>query len=392
MILVLFACDPSVDTSADDTGTQPTDSETTDSGTDSATDSGDSDDSGTTGETGTVPEEQFRIAIATVSSDYASGALAIYETLDNELEDQVLSLSSDPVVRAEGDTLYVLNRAGEDTVRVYEDGALDAPVVEFSTGDGSNPQDIVTCGDHWFVSLWSGDVGVFDADGNRVGNVDLGDWADADGSGEPGPLWTDGDRLWVALSQYDNSSYSSAGGAIVAIDCSSYEVSQSWEVGPNTSFFPDPTTPGSLLVTTGNYYDPSDWSLALDGAIYRFDPDAGELSEALWTEAELGYNVGDVAGDEEHIVLMLNDGYNWYPHCASAEDDWALREGPWMDKSVYAPTMVAAGKEQVFIGARAGWSSPDTVEGIVKFVPESCLELDIDSTTFPPYSMAVMPL
>src|SRR5262245_44680957 len=61
--------------------------------------------------------------------------------------------SGDPVVRVDSGRIFVVNRFGADNVTVV-DGQIFALVAQFSTGAGTNPQDVAVHGDTLFVPVF----------------------------------------------------------------------------------------------------------------------------------------------------------------------------------------------------------------------------------------------
>ena len=114
------------------------------------------------------------------------------------------SLNPVASLRSRGNTLFVVEGRGADTLTL-RDGAHDLSVTDsFSVGDGSlDANDVaVTDGDIAFVSRFgSNDIPVIDlAGGQSLGSVDLSAFADGvDGSADPVALYLAGNRLYVLL-------------------------------------------------------------------------------------------------------------------------------------------------------------------------------------------------
>jgi hypothetical protein len=62
-------------------------------------------------------------------------------------------VSGDPVLRAEGGRVLIVNRFGADNLTVIDPGGLGV-IAQFSTGAGTNPQDVASKGDALFVPVF----------------------------------------------------------------------------------------------------------------------------------------------------------------------------------------------------------------------------------------------
>lgn len=372
-LLLLLGC-PSAETDT---------SKIDDSGVDTA-------DTADTADTDTNTE--YSVAVST--TDYSAGALAMVGP-DGTLTDSVLSIGSDIALRHEGDTLYILDRTSENTIRVYEDLDLTAPTLEFSTGDASNPHDIATCGGAYFVSLYNdGDVGVFStSDGSRIGTVDLSEYADEDGSGEPDSmLVAPNGFLYVALNVYDYTYYSSYDGWLVKIDCSTKAVVADWQITTNPRLMPYPGSDSKFLIATGNYYDPITYEAVYDGYLYSFDTETDTQSFPLLAEQPQSLNIGSIAGTADAAVVIMDDGANWYPKCSVPNDSgWTLT----------APTNFPAGSTfitaaevspdgLVWVAGSPGWGGETSTSGLWTIDPVTCSVVDTYTTALPAASIAVL--
>ena len=129
----------------------------------------------------------YDVVQATVSMDYAIGALATIDTTSNIVRDHVSSISGDPVLDFDGTYLWQLNRYRYDTLRKYDPANLSVPITEvslmFGTEDSSNPQAVVRCADHLFVSQHDrSELLVLDIETlEKVGSVSLDAFVDDDG-------------------------------------------------------------------------------------------------------------------------------------------------------------------------------------------------------------------
>jgi hypothetical protein len=102
--------------------------------------------------------------------------------------------------------IYVINRLGGDNILVLDGKDLRKAVRQFSTGKGSNPQDIA------FVSPTRAYVARYDrasllivnpATGDSLKAVDLSAFADADGVPEMAQVFVVGSRVYVTCQRLD---------------------------------------------------------------------------------------------------------------------------------------------------------------------------------------------
>jgi hypothetical protein len=88
--------------------------------------------------------------------------------------------TTDPVVRHQGDRLFVINRFGQDNVTVLDSARLTL-IDQISTGAGSNPQDAAAVGDTLYVAaLGEPGILVLDLARPEAGVVDVIDLAELD--------------------------------------------------------------------------------------------------------------------------------------------------------------------------------------------------------------------
>lgn len=357
---MLLACDPSVPSNADD--------------------------SGVAGENG------FTFLVGT--TDYASGVLSRIDVGDSTSVIDLMPVAADVAVEVQGDDTFVLGRSSENTVRMYAGLELDAPLIEVSTGDGTNPQDVGRCGDTLVVSLLAEDhLALYDAGaGADAGTIDLSAWDDGDGSPEadgilPGP---DGD-LYVALGRLDTSTdWTSADGtgAILRVDCETLTVAEEWETGPNPGLSPFPGDDSRMVLRTGDYFD-ADWNMKLDGALAAFDPAAGTIEE-LVTEAAYGRNLGALVGDAEHAMLVTDDGYSWNIACVDLAT-WEVTETDAVDSFLSDGAWGPDGKAWMVYRPGFADNGAPQVSGLVAWDPATCTAADPVVTTLPPSSLALIP-
>jgi len=362
LALVLLACgekDP-----GDDTHSAPDDTE----------DSGGPDDTGT-------PLGQSHAVVATVNADYTAGALSTVDLRDFSVE-QHTTITTDPNVRVSGDKVFVMNRV-DNSIRIYEPGSWGTPVKEFAVG--VNPREAVLCEGKLFVTLYGESiVGIYDLDsGTLRGAVDISSYdTHGDGTPEASTAVELEGTLYVGLNNLD-ASYHSSEGSVIAIDCSTEQVTGEWSVGGNA----DVTLAGGTLVARwGNWYDPVDWSAAIDGEIGTLDPTSG--FQPTISEVDLGMNLHSVAfnADGHGVVLATStDGTDTYSvHCID-RSDWSLTELATVDE--FLSDVAASDDGLIWIAARPHWINGGT-GGVRAIDPAECTwASDMIETPLPPVAL-----
>ena len=351
-LLLLLACDPKV--AVDDTSAVSDSDTDTDADTDTDTD-------GDTDTDTDPPPVDWHVLLST--TDYTTGALSRIEA-DGSLTDGFLGISSDTAVRTDHGHVYLLQRSSENTVSMYRPGAYDAPEVEFSTGDGSNPTGAALCGSKILVSRQiTGDIGAYDpTTGFAVGAIDLSAWADDDGSAEPDAIFVaPNGAAYVTLLQLDYiNTYASADGAgtLLKIDCGSLAVVDEWEVGPNPNLTPDAVDPAAFYLSGGDYYLPDYSGPELDGGVWHFDTATDTYSDQLVSEETLGKNIGGIyARADGYGLTTLDDGYRWSIGCINLTD-WTITS---VDVgNVFVPSVTGDPEGGVWVAQAGGFDYTDT--------------------------------
>lgn len=325
-----------------------------------------------------APAEGGQAVVATLSGDYSVGALATVDLDDWSVRDGLATLSSDPAVVSTGGLIVVLARGTEDGVRVYEPGRWDEPVVEFSTGDGSNPHDAELCGGALWVSLY-GDarLAAYDPEsGDQLAGIDLSPWDDGDGNPEAASLALRGETLYVALEQLDERTtyWSANGGKILEIDCASASVTGEWDAAPVPAIVADPDSETGLLVRTGAYFD-AEGAFAWDGGLWSLEPATGALTAIGPAEDEIEANFTAIAPAAGGRALVISTDASWL-YSVSCLDRLSGELTPLETVETYLPAAVANERGEAWVAARASWSAPEAVGGISVYDINSCSKSD----------------
>jgi hypothetical protein len=334
---------------------------------------------------GSVGTDPLAPSVVMATSDYQVGALAVLDLDSNTLLDTVTTVHSDAALIVDDGRVLQLNRLGMDSIRIYSPGQWSAPIIEFSTGDSSNPHEARICGGDLFVSLFGKDyLGVFDPEnGESLGHVDLSDWSDGDGLPEAASLLELDGTVLVALQRLED--WVALDGAVVQIECSTQEVIRSWTVGPNPTLHPIPGEANRVLLRTGVWWES-------DGAIQVLDTRTKTLEEPLIDEAVLGgdtwllgvteggrlvYSSYDYAGDGRQSL-----------HCMDLTGGESLSAGSWPN---YLNSLSVLSDTRVLVSAHDPWSGEEAATGVLSLDPVSCEASESDDwlqTTLSVTSMA----
>lgn len=243
-----------------------------------------------------------------LATDYASpGILSQIELLGQTVLEDVVSgvAASDPVLVAQGDQLIVVNRFGGDSLTVLGRDPLQL-VAQWSTGAGSNPQDVARVGNTYYAPLYGGTgVAVFDADAadpSAFSTIDLSGLDLADGQPECSAALAVGDDVLVVCQRLVAFA-AVAPGAVARLHGTAVEDSADLAaINPNTLLVATPAGSvfgGRALVgTSPNFLDPS------DGCVLAIDPDS-LASECVITNADLGGSAIRMAVSPDEATLWV---------------------------------------------------------------------------------------
>lgn len=140
------------------------------------------------------------------TTDYSSGSFSSLDLSTNTATNDHLTIHSDAVVRTYRDKVYIINRLGQDNVIVLDRSDLKTPLMQYSTGNGSNPYDMA------FVSEEKAYISRYEqtqllivnpVTGDLLGEVELSVFADADGLPEVSQLALYGNHLFAACQRLD---------------------------------------------------------------------------------------------------------------------------------------------------------------------------------------------
>lgn len=143
------------------------------------------------------------------TTDFSTGSLSAVAG-DGTVADDLLLIHSDARVRAFNGRVYILNRLGQDNIIVLDEDDISTPLNQYSTGDGSNPHEIVVVSDEKaYVSVYERDhlLIVNPATGDSLGIVDLSTFSDEDGLPEASQLALYAGRVFVACQRLNRDAF-----------------------------------------------------------------------------------------------------------------------------------------------------------------------------------------
>ena len=142
------------------------------------------------------------------TADFETGSTALVRAGSQVAQIDLLApIHGDAVARYHRGMIYIIERFLGDNIIVLNPADLRTPVVQFSVGNGANPQDIeLFSADKAYVSRYASTalLVVDPRDGSQLGEIDLSVLADTDGLPEMGQMAAVGSRLYVALQRLDN--------------------------------------------------------------------------------------------------------------------------------------------------------------------------------------------
>ena len=233
-----------------------------------------------------------------LTTDYADSSFSVIDVNNpNIVEKDIASTHGDDEVRYYNGKVYVLNRWGYDQIEVFDAEDNFEKVSEFSTGAGTNPQDIafisnnkayVTCYDTTDLLI------VNPTTGEHLGTIDLSEYADDDGIPEMHKMvafkFLGKNRVYVTIQRLDRDNWFTPTDKsyIVELDGDKDTVIraiQLTQVNPSTA----PVLDGIhiLVGETGSWFDGE------DGGIERINIFTNEAEGFLVSEDDLGGNIVD---------------------------------------------------------------------------------------------------
>jgi len=256
------------------------------------------------------------------TTDYETGSSAVIR-FDGSWTTEIdaASIHGDAISRWYDGLVYVVNRENGDNIQILDPAAGFSTLRQFSTGNGTNPQDIA------FVGGTKAYITLYDANhllimdtvtGAQLGTVDLSAFADGDGLCENSRLCVAGDYLYVTIQRIDrNYWWGPVGDSYVAVvDCETDALVDA-----------DPSTPGIQAIRlqgTNPYsdivYDAASerlyvscvgWWAVNDGGVEIINPATLASEGFLLTEAAAGGDIFDFdfSGGGKGYAVVANSSF-----------------------------------------------------------------------------------
>jgi hypothetical protein len=242
------------------------------------------------------------------TTDFSTGSTTSLDPDTKAATLNVEAIHSDAVLRASGvdGLVYAVGRAGGDHIQVLDPCDNFDTLDQFSTGNGSNPHDIV------FYSTTKAYVSRYDMTsvlimnpqtGASLGSINLAAFADADGIPEMDQMFLTGEYLCVLLQRLDRNNFYTPAGAsyLVVIDVSTDTVVDMdpgmGGVQPVTLLRANPyseVNTGTLLGLDIAYFSCVGFFGVLDGAVIRSTLALPDHQGTILTESAAGGDILDV--------------------------------------------------------------------------------------------------
>lgn len=322
------------------------------------------------------------------TTDYTTGNFAIINLDDQSVKKYQVNLSSDAVAKTINGKIYVINRWQQDNITIFSPPDFNSPLIQFSTGNGSNPHDIVlSSSDKAYITLYQENylLVVNPNTGEELKRIDISSFADSDGIPEADQMVIASGILYVTLQKLDESNQyqPAANGEILMIDTA------------------DDTIRGSILLTGQNPYDinyqssmnklivsevGSFYDLA-DGGIEMVDLITHEISAFILTESDLGGNITDFVmkpSSSQGYIIVTDSSYN--TSIVSFDLEQAVKLKDVLIGKGFIYSGIALGDEMLLVGDRT--STNPGVRIISTQTDQEITTKPID-TGLPPFSITI---
>ncbi|MBN1423373.1 T9SS type A sorting domain-containing protein [Candidatus Fermentibacteria bacterium] len=303
--------------------------------------------------------------IVWVTTDFSTGGLAAQTAGECAAGEVPVPVPGDAVVRSGEGYVFVVGRLGYDNVTVLHATGLASVVHQYSTGNGTNPQDMLTVApDRAFITLFerSWMLIVNPITGEIVDTVDLSPFADADGIPEATRIIRHGERVYIVCQRLDRNTpmmdpagpgclavLDAYSGQPVDMDPATPEADPLWLPAANPTAV---TQVGSTayLPCTGN------WNTYDDGAVVAVDLALNHVT-VIMDEQAVGANVGGIAafGQTAYLAVSYPDWSNAVVPCDLATGILGLPlPGP---SGGYIPDMLVH-EGILYVADQGTWADP----------------------------------
>ena len=326
-------------------------------------------------------------------SDYSTGNTAFLDTETGVFSDNVLPHYQDARAKTDGSFLYILEGYGADAVSKYAPSSIGAgkAIYQYSTGPGSNPQDIVFAGSKAYLilnsstSIWVVNPNAANEKSFKIGEIDISQWADGDGFPDAHLGFVYNGMVYVVLQRYDISQFAAGTPVLIVLDPSTDSIV---DMDPGTEgiqgidlLVKNPQKGalyGSMLYLAGTTFGTSDEGVMKIDLADPFNTQVKIISEATAGGSITGV---DILTAEYGIVYSFDA--NW----KEIGRLFSLR-----DATIGSPLSVPdAGGGAVYVDGLLYVGSRDYENPGLYVVnplgPESATRIDYYPTELPPYSI-----
>lgn len=331
------------------------------------------------------------------TTDYQSGSAAFLAPGATEAEVNLLNVHSDAVARYRNGRIYIINRLGQDNVLVLDPNNLRTPLLQFSTGNGTNPQDIaIVAPNKAYISRYeSAELLIVDPQtGAERGTVDLSVFADADGLPEMSSMVQIGTRVYVACQRLDrNNGFAPVGDSYLAVIDTGTDALVDMNPGVDgvQGIRLAATSPYSM-VAVGHQIILSEVAGFGDqkGGIEVIDADTGTSHGLVISETQLG---GDVTGlamvDQEKGYAVISDAN--FANFVKPVDLKSGAVGAALEghSHGFTPDLAIDGN-RLIVADRGTFDNPGAAGLLIYDATTGVLSAGPISTGLPPSSIAVM--
>jgi outer membrane protein assembly factor BamB len=323
------------------------------------------------------------------TTDYQTGHFATIKIEDQTVKKYDLDLSSDAVAKTINHKIYVINRLGQDNITIFSPEDFSSPLIQFSTGNGSNPHDIVLVSDDKaYITLYEkGYLLVVNPNtGAELKRVDISSYADSDGIPEADQMIIIGNIVYITLLKLDRAHQyqPAANGEILMIDKRNDSIVGSIKLaGQNPYDIAYSELMNKLIISeTGSFYD------LTDGGIETIDLDIYQPSGLIISEVDLGGNITEFAmkpSSSQGYIIVTDSSYN--TSIVSFDLEQAIKL-----KDILKPNMgfiysgIAVTEEKLLVGDR---SVKNPGVRIISTVTDEEITTKPIDTGLPPFSITV---
>jgi hypothetical protein len=310
-----------------------------------------------TGETGAFHAVKQRRYLVAATDFGVTGTASLVKVRFNTtfvVERDLEAISGDPVARASGSGLYIVNRFFFDNIQTLDPGAGFRTALQFSTGNGSNPHDVLEVDpNRLYITRYEppyNDILIAErGTGRYLGFIDLSPLAlNASGTPRADGMAAAAGLVFVGLQDIDGSFLEYGPGIVAAVDPAIDAVVASITMQGRNPFGPpaiDPAT-GRLFYAMAGVFSGS-LPRELSGGVEVVDPISLTTRGLLVDDDDLGGNVSSVAVVREgaagagYCVVTTTSGANVIR--AFDPDTGAVRPGFIYQSASLLPEVVADG-------------------------------------------------